>query len=252
MLKKLRILIVEDEKGSAEKLADYLKIIDSGYEIVSSLTCVKSTRQWLMDHEDPDIIFLDIHLADGLAFDIFKSLETDAYVIFLTAYQEYALKAFELNSIDYILKPFDEADIRKGLEKYDKRVTHHPARFTERLASMNVHEEFKSRFMVKRGTKIIPVEVDEVAYFYIESFVILVTTENARYMIDLTLDQLEAVLNPKTFFRINRQCISSYKAITSVDKIFNNRLRVFIKPSLADELIVSQKRSAQFKVWLNL
>lgn len=251
MLKKLKILIVEDEQESADKLRDYLMVYSDSVEVVGRLMAIKSTRQWLSDHEDPDIIFLDIHLSDGLAFDIFKTVETEAYVVFLTAYQEYALRAFELNSIDYVLKPFDEGDIQKSLARYERRVVHHPKRLSERLADMAKTDEFKSRFMVRRGSKIIPVEASEVACFLKEEFVTLITFENDRYLVDYTLDQLETQLDPKVFFRMNRQCIVSYKAISSADRGSTGKLKVQLKVGVKEELIVSQKRTAQFKLWLN-
>ena len=251
MLKKLKILIVEDEQESADKLRDYLTAYNDPIEVVGRLGSVKSTRQWLSEHDDPDIIFLDIHLSDGLAFDIFKTVETEAYVVFLTAYQEYAVRAFELNSIDYVLKTFDEADIRQSLARYERRVVHHPKRLSERLADVAKADEFKSRFMVRRGSKIIPVETSEVACFLKEEFVTLITFENDRYLVDYTLDHLETQLDPKVFFRMNRQCIVNYKAISSADRGATGKLKVQLKVGVKGELVISQKRTAQFKLWLN-
>ena len=253
MSNKPQVLIIEDEQHSAKKLKEYLFTLRPGFELLAVLSSVEESVSWLQAREHPQIIFLDIHLSDGLSFQIFEQLEVDAHVIFLTAYEQYAVRAFDLNSIDYVLKPFDEESIRLSLEKYDRKTEYTSQLINQRISQLHLEAPVeKTRFMVKKGNKIGSVPVADIAYFYKDSLVFLVSKSGEKYMVDYTLEQLEGLLNMRKFYRLNRQFISSFESIGSVDRIANNRLKVNLKPQPGTDVIISQNKSTRFKEWLNL
>lgn len=248
-----QVLIIEDEEHSARKLKEYLFTLRPNFEVMAVLSSVQEAVSWLESGEHPQVIFLDIHLSDGLSFQIFEKLEIDAHVIFLTAYEQYAIKAFELNSIDYVLKPFDEESIRLSLEKYDRKTEYTSQLINQRISQLQLHTPTeKTRFMVKKGNKIGSVPVEDIAYFYKDSLVFLVNKSGEKYMVDYTLEQLEGLLSMRRFYRLNRQFISSFESIGSVDRIANNRLKVSLNPTPGMGVIISQNKSTRFKEWLNL
>jgi DNA-binding LytR/AlgR family response regulator len=243
---------------SAHRLQNLLQEIDSSIVVLACVSSVDAAVLWFRKHDPPDIIFMDIQLSDGLAFDIFEQVNVKCPIIFTTAYDEYALKAFQVSSIDYILKPFDKEVLQKSLQKYHNfkeqfNVADRISDLENALKSLRKDGSlFKSRFLIKSGQQFITIFTNEIAYFHSDKKVtFLVTRAGKRYSMDESLDEIEGQLNPHDFFRINRQFISYIGSITSVHKYFNLKLKLRITPSTDLEVIVSRDRSVAFKEWLN-
>lgn len=249
----MRAIIVEDETLAAQNLKGILKEIGI-LEIIATLESVNETVAWFTLNDSPDILFLDIHLADGSAFDIFDRVKVKCPVIFTTAYDEYALKAFKVNSIDYLLKPIDINSVRKALEKYRRLTAVSETRETDLQNLLTYFKKniiYKNNFLVPvKGDKLIPLNTEDIAYFFIDyGTVKSITYENNTYYMDNTLDELEDMLNPEIFFRANRQFIISRKSIKDIDLWFNNRLSVNLKVSVPEKILVSKARVPEFKSW---
>lgn len=249
----MRAIIVEDETLAAQNLKGILNEIGT-LDIIATLESVNETVAWFTLHNSPDILFLDIHLADGLAFNIFDRVTIDCPVIFTTAYDEYALKAFKVNSIDYLLKPIDINTVRKALEKYEKLTS--PGRnrdidLQNLLTYFKKNTTYRNNFLVSvRGDKLIPLNTDDIAYFFIDyGTVKSISFGNKTYNMDYTLDELENMLNPEIFFRANRQFIISRKAIKDIDLWFNNRLSVNLKSTVPEKILISKARVPEFRSW---
>jgi DNA-binding LytR/AlgR family response regulator len=250
----IRTLIIEDEKPAALRLKRLLESIDKEIEIVEILDTVESAVNWFEIHSQPDLIMLDIQLGDGLSFEIFRKVKVDSYVIFTTAFDEYAIKAFEVNSIDYLLKPVDEARLGNSLKKYknfkSSSQTDNINKLLETIESRN--DKFKKRFVVSIANKIKVIETKEVAYFYSsEKNTFLCTSDNRQYPLDFSLDHLEGMLNPDFFFRVNRQFIVQFKFISKIDILSKSRIRMETNPKSADEIMVSSARTSEFRQWLD-
>lgn len=254
----MRVLIIEDEEIAAEKLQVLIKKFDPTIEIMATIDSVKEAVQFLSQESTPDLIFLDIHLSDGISFEIFSKIKIKIPIIFTTAYNDYAIKAFELNSIDYLLKPIRSEDISRSLEKFKSMhqnfASHSEAidfgALIEAITSQN--KTYKERFLVKLGQKISSIPVEEIAYFYAEEkLVFLVTADNRRIPVDYSLDQLVDLLDPAQFFKANRQFVVKINAIETMYPYSNSRLKVTLKPTESKELIISNERVAIFKKWLD-
>lgn len=250
----MKVLIIEDEQLAAERLVDQLKGIDNDIEILAILQSIDNSIEWLSKNTC-DLIFLDIHLSDGICFKIFEKIKTDTPVIFTTAYDKYAIDAFSLNSIDYLLKPIHADKLKMAVLKY-KRMSN--AVQTDYLKILDLftmqRKEFKKRFLIQIGNKIRTVDTNNISCFYaMDKGVYLCTLNNQNYTVDMSLDKLEEELDPEKFFRINRKLIINSDAIQSMESY--TRSRVFIK--LITELpagiecIVSIEKSPVFKDWLN-
>lgn len=248
----MRVVIIEDEKIAAQNLESLLKEIDGQTEVLAVLDSVKLATQWLVVNT-PDLIFLDIHLADDISFRIFESVEVKAPIIFTTAYDHYAVKAFKLNSIDYLLKPIDKKELEAAIRKYKELKAISSSTIEQLLQSLKPPgPEYQKRFMITAGSKIKSVGVEEVAYFYAEGrYVYMVTKDNLKYIVDFTLDKLENLLNPSDFFRINRQQIISFPAIKNMHTYTKSRVKIDVQPPAGFDVIVSIDRSGAFKKWLN-
>ncbi len=249
----MRAIIVEDETLAAQNLKGILNEIES-IDIIATLESVDETVAWFTLNNSPDILFLDIHLADGSAFEIFDRIKVDCPVIFTTAYDEYALKAFKVNSIDYLLKPIDINSVRKALEKYHNLTARSGNRDSDMQNLLTYFKKnivYKNNFLVPvKGDKLVPLNSDDIAYIFIDyGSVKSISFENKTFNMDNTLDELENILNPETFFRANRQFIISRKAIKDIDLWFNNRLSVNLKVSVPEKIIVSKARVPEFKNW---
>ncbi len=249
----MRALIVEDEPLSAVHLKTLLNKVAPEIEVINMLDSVKATVNFLKEKPVIDLLFLDIHLADGLSFEIFQQIEVNQPVIFTTAYDEYAIKAFKVNSIDYLLKPIGLSDLKTSINKFNTQhasinnVNHH-----HQLAFDMISKVQKTRFIVKMGENLSSIKTEEIAYFIAEDgIVILVTKEGKRFPIDYTMDALEAVLTKEEFFRINRKMILNIDQIIQVQAYFNGRLKIKLKFVLNDDCIVSRERVADFKKWLD-
>lgn len=252
----MKVLIIEDEHLTAERIITLLHEIDPGMEIMAVLDSVKSAVQWFRKMEKPDLIFMDIQLADGLSFDIFEKVKIDYPVIFITAYQQYAIKAFKLTSVDYLLKPVSKGELETAIAKYRNlfaRKMDIPPIDAELLNCIRtmMNQTHKSRFMVKVGEKIRSLETQNILYFQsIEKGTYLTTDEGKTYAIDYSLETLEGILDPKSFFRINRSFIIHYSAIKEMISISGNKLKLRISHSGDDDIFVSRERLGMFKGWL--
>lgn len=250
----MRAIIIEDEKLSADYLASMLKRIDPGIEVIANYDSVKTSIQEFQKGITADILFVDIHLADGLSFDIFSTIRIETPVIFTTAYDDYAIKAFKLNSVDYLLKPIGLEDLKQALEKFKKLNISTQNKQIESLseAYLKMNKQYKNRFIVKMGENIIPVKSEEIVHFIAEDgIVLLVTNSNKRYPIDYTLDQLENMIDPRSFFRMNRKVIIYLNAISKVGTYFNSRLKISSSVLEDEACIVSRDRVNDFKKWLD-
>ncbi len=251
----LRVLIIEDEEPAANRLQKMIREAEPEAEILASIPSVSSAINWFGNNVAPDLIFSDIQLADGTSFDIFQEVNIKCPVIFVTAYDQYAIEAFKLNSVDYLLKPLKKDELLAAISKFRAtRQAPAPALDIQKLLqSYNLHApQYKERFIVRYGDHIKTVQTNEVAYFYTEDKVNFLTTfEGRRYAIDLNLDNLESVLDPGTFFRINRQFIVSVRSIAEMFTYTKGRVLIKLNPAAKQETIVSTERSADFKVWLD-
>jgi DNA-binding LytR/AlgR family response regulator len=250
----IRTLIIEDEEPAALRLEKLLKSIDSEIEILGIIDTVESATRWINDNPNPDLIMLDIQLGDALSFEIFKKVKVDSYLIFTTAYDEYAIKAFELNSVDYLLKPVDKTRLEKSLTKFRKYQSGTHLFDVEKLLQTieSKNNRFKKRFVVSIANKIKVVETDSVAFFYSkDKNTFLCSYDNRHYPIEFSLDHLEQILDPEMFFRVNRQYIISYKSIIKIDILSKSRIRLTISPSSGEEILISSSRTSDFRIWLD-
>ncbi len=253
----MRVVIVEDEKLSAERLAHLVKKIDPSFEIVAQVDSVKRTVQWLESNPAPDLIFLDIQLADGLSFEIFDKSKVTSPVIFTTAYDEYAIKAFKVNSIDYLLKPIDEEELKAAIEKFKQLMpsmeptqTLPADRLENLLASLS--KSYKERFIIKVGDHLKSVETSTIDHFMSqEKATFIQNKEGKRFIVDFTLDQVESLVDPSFFFRINRKYIVSFPAIKDIIAWSNSRLRLVLNNSDDSDVVVAREKVNAFKEWLD-
>ncbi|MCG8388125.1 MAG: LytTR family DNA-binding domain-containing protein [Cytophagales bacterium] len=252
----MKVIIVEDERLSAERLRHLVLKIDSTITVLDILPSVQKAAEWFRANSCPDLVFLDIQLSDGTAFDLLKSLTVSPPVIFTTAYDEFALKAFNYNSIQYLLKPIEMEELDKALEKF-KAMDRQPLEGTslpDRLEQVQktIKNEYKRRFLIKIGDQYQNVEVSQVAYvYYHDGSCLLKTREGKEFLIDYSLDQLEDILNPLDFFRVNRQFIVKADAIKEIHAYFNSRLLLRLAPGDGSEIIVSRDRVNHFKRWMD-
>lgn len=251
----MNILIIEDEPITADALESMLHDIAPQCRVVGKVGSIKNAVQWLLTNT-ADLIFMDIQLSDGLCFSIAEQVPITAPVVFTTAYDQYALKAFRLNSVDYLLKPYDHTALQNALVKF-QTVKHHYTVNHQQLLSdfVTPQQPFKKRFLVQAGLKLLSVDIDQVAYFYsMEKSTYLCTFAGKTYALETTLDRLEMELDATQFFRINRKFILNIQSIVKMIPYSKSRLKIELKPALSDNLeaIVSIDRSVAFKRWLNL
>jgi two-component system, LytTR family, response regulator len=254
----MNILVLEDEKNAALRLQQLVQEVEPGATVLAVLETVKETIAWFDTHSGnslmPDIILSDIQLADGLSLDAFMQVKTAIPVIFTTAYDEYTLKAFKLNSIDYLLKPIDKDELKAAFAKY--RSLHRPQGNIDQVLSLfqNIAAgkgNYKSRFLIRQGERLITIPTDEVAYVRADDKVVFLHTKKGlKYIIDDSLDELDKVLDPTTFFRINRTYIAPLASIEKIHNHFNGRLKINLHNCTDDEIFVSRARAASFKNWL--
>ena len=254
----MNILIVEDEMPAAKQLERLITELDFPHKITGHTTSVEDTVEWLKAHEMPDLIFMDIQLSDDLSFAIFEKIDVKSPVIFTTAYDEYALQAFKVNSIDYLLKPVDIDELRRSIEKLERlremiRQTY-PREFTRELAQTIINQKpiYKNRFLVRRGEQFMSVPAEEILCFISEHKVTFcITKDQLKFSVDNTLEELEKLLDPALFFRVNRKCIVHFNAIEKIHSYFNGKLLMKIKSRFENEFTISKDRSNAFKSWLN-
>jgi two-component system, LytTR family, response regulator LytT len=253
----MNILIIEDELIAARRLEKILKGLVPELHILALLESVEQSVVWFRQNLPPDLILMDIQLSDGSSFEIFSQVSITSPVIFVTAYDEYALQAFKVNSIDYLLKPIDKDELVQSLEKYKRLMQFKeyapPPDMTQLINSLrDAKPNYKTRFLVKSGQTFITIFTQEIAYLCAEHKVTyLVTREGKKHIIDLTLEELEDQLDPKVFFRLNRQFIAAVHAIIKLHNYFNRKLKVELHPPTDIDVLVSRERSHEFKTWLN-
>lgn len=247
----MKILIIEDEQAAVRRLEKLLKDIDPQVEIITALSSIEAAVEWLQHHPAPDIILMDIHLADGSSFAIFEKVDVPAPVIFTTAYDEYALKAFKVSAIDYLLKPIKQPELEQALAKVKvSKKEQEGDDLMHKLAEAGFIKKSK-RILVKMGQAIKLIDLDQVAYFYSKdkiSFAVL--PGNKRYPLDQSLDQIEHMVDPGHFFRINRQFIVKMEAIDEMIAYSKSRVKLKLNPPTEEDAIVSKERSPEFKKWL--
>ncbi len=250
----MKAIIIEDEKLSAEHLVTLLKRIDSNIEIVALFDTVKKSVEEFKKGIKADILFVDIHLADGISFDIFSKIAIEIPVIFTTAYDEYAIKAFKINSVDYLLKPIGISDLKVAIDKYIKLNKAPQSTILNNINTVyhTLNKQYKNRFMVKMGDTISSIKTDEITHFISEDGLVLLTTlSGKRYGVDYTLDSLESLISPDTFFRINRKVIININSVHKVSSYFNSRLKLSSNSLNEEDGIVSRERVNEFKAWLD-
>jgi DNA-binding LytR/AlgR family response regulator len=250
----INVVIIEDEKFATEKLERQLHNIDSDCSVVATLESVKQSVLWLKQNK-ADLIFLDIHLADGLCFRIFDEVEITTPIIFTTAYDQYAIQAFKVNSVDYLLKPINKYDLAQSLDKFKAFHSQHKVPdYSALLHSLSSVQEknYQKRFMVAKGDTIKTILVEDVAYFFAEGKYAFLVTKNAeRFLIDFSLENLYSKLNPADFFRVNRQVIVKLNSIKEMSNWFKRRIKLVLNPPFEKETIVAIERIKEFKDWLN-
>ena len=246
----MKILIVEDEAAAVRRLSKMLEEIDPDIEVVKDLDSVEAAVNWLSTNPVPDLLFFDIHLADGSSFDIFQQVKITQPVIFITAYDEYALEAFKVNAIDYLMKPIKKNDLERAVSKY--RQWQLPAGMDySKLAESMAGQVKSKRFLIRFGQSIRVVDIQDVAYFFTsDKITFLVTKNGKRYPIDYSLEQLEAIMDNAKFFRINRQFIVNIEAIDEMYAYSKSRVKLSLNPSCDLDTVVSTDRSPVFKKWL--
>ena len=250
----MRVLIIEDERPAAARMKQLIGSYLPEADIFGHLDSISSAVEWLQNEPSPDLIFCDIELADGQSFDIFEQVQIKSPIIFTTAYDQYAIKAFKLNSIDYLLKPIDPEELEKSILKYREQSFQQQFDMNELQRLLKPHQsDYKRRFMVKIGEKIQSIPTEEVAYFFsAERTSFMQSKESSkRYILDYTLDQIEEMLDPKLFFRLNRKYITSFEAIEQVLSYSNSRLKITLKSCDDHDILISREKVAKFKEWLD-
>lgn len=252
----MKVLIVEDEELAVKKLQKTLTGVDDTIEVVGVSDSIKNTVEWLHNHPSPDLILMDIELADGQSFEIFKLTEVKSPVIFTTSYDEYALKAFKVNSVDYLLKPIQQEELKAALNKYKKIKGDGKADLSidslvKELQQKLQPKEYRKRFLVKHTQKLVSIEVEDIAYFYSDGRLnFFKTDDNRKFVVDYTMDELEEMLDPDRYFRISRSFYVSVNSIDKIDDYFGNRLILQLKPAVDKEALVSREKVTEFKKWM--
>jgi two-component system LytT family response regulator len=253
----MNVVIIEDEHLTAQRIATLLGQIDPEIRVLTIIDSVRRAVEWFRNNGDPALVFMDIQLADGLSFDIFDSVTIEAPVIFITAFQEYAIKAFKVNSVDYLLKPVSEVDLRAALDKFRRYFNQEltvPTIGGDLLRNIRemISKPFKSRFMVRVGDHIKTVDVEDILYFYsLQKGTYLHSADNRNYVIDYTLGRLEELLDPLLFHRINRRYLISHRAITDLITLSSSKLKVKLLHSDDDDIYISRERVGSIKEWLD-
>lgn len=252
----MNIIIIEDETPALNRIKKLVLEIAPETNILGTADSIESAVKLFNEHAHIDLALLDIELADGQSFEIFKQTTIECPIIFTTAYDEFALKAFKLNSIDYLLKPIDKDELNKAFIKF-KSLTNTKSPYQPDLMELFAQFKsqtptFKTRFLVKTGTKLVSIATDDIAYFYSSDKVVyLQTFQHQKYIIDFSLESLSKSLNPNQFFQLNRQFISNIQSIQHIHTYFNGKLKLDLNPPISEEVIVSREKAAEFKLWLD-
>ncbi|WP_121355834.1 LytR/AlgR family response regulator transcription factor [Flavisolibacter nicotianae] len=255
----MNVLIVEDEALAVEKLRSTLRAVEAQAAVVGVTGSIRSSVEWLRTHPAPDMILMDIELSDGQSFEIFRQLQVRSPVIFTTSYDEYAIRAFKVNSVDYLLKPVEEEDLKAAMQKYRDVHQKQPALpafdvnvLVKELQAQLKQPEYRERFLVKLGQRFVTIDTSEIAYFFVDGrLYYLVTADGKKYTIDYTLEELEQMLDPKFFFRAGRSYLVHLRSVVQIHSYFNGKLKLQLKPAvLGSDVVISKERTGEFKKWM--
>ena len=249
----MNILIIEDEARAASQLQRMLKTCDFNYQLLDIIDTVEDAVEWFQEHSLPDLVFMDIQLADGLSFEIFQNIEVEAPIIFTTAFDQYAIRAFKVNSVDYLLKPIQKDDLDTALDKFlksNKPATIDPDVLKQLLGNIQT-PSIREGLLVKDGGGFIQIKISELLYCYSEDSITFGITLNKRFIIEETMDELLNTLNQNKFYRINRGQIIAKASIQKIDPYFNHRVKLSITNGRDQEFIVSRSKTSDFKKWMN-
>ncbi|HVX51643.1 MAG TPA: LytTR family DNA-binding domain-containing protein [Chitinophagaceae bacterium] len=249
----MRVLIIEDEKPALEHLIECFNNMDDTVRIVASAGSVKESIKWLQENPVPDVILMDIQLSDGLSFNIFSSVKIECPVIFVTAYDKYLTQAFEFNSIDYLLKPIDEAKLAAAIKKYKALQNYFVNNYSSLFEYLNTQNKKKSRIIVRKGLEFQTIRIEDVAYFFTEHKIVFAVDKNNKKFLseNNTLTELEEELDNNLFFRANRKYIVNANYITRFKPVDKSKISVELQVPVNEEIIVSQENAASFKKWIN-
>ena len=255
MTSEIKILIVEDEPLAAAQLAVILASLKPEARILEVCDTVKSAVDWISKNEKPDLAFFDIQLGDGLSFDIFEQIEMQCPVIFVTAYDQYAIQAFKVNSIDYLLKPVEKKELENALLKFERMQLPKPSNvtpnFIEEIVSSLTRKKYKERFLVKVGSHLRIVEIEDVLYFYsFQKGTYVKLTDGKDYLLDYSMEMVEEMVDPSVFFRINRKYLVTLKCIQDVIAYSNSRLKLKVQYPADDDFLVAREKVKSFKNWI--
>ena len=249
----MRVINIEDEQLTAKKLVGLLNELMPDAVVMGVLQSVSESIEWFNNNLMPDLVFMDIHLADNLSFSIFDSVKITCPIIFTTAYDEHAIQAFKVNSVDYLLKPVEEDDLLAALRKFEQfRVVQSPVTNYRKLEEALMSNCKKNRFLIQKGDAYHYVETSDIAFFYSEEKVVFLHTfSDKRYIVDYTLEQIEQLLDERTFFRVSRNCIANINSIRKISKYFNSRLKLSFQPECPHEVLISRVRVPDFLKWVD-
>ncbi len=253
----MKVLIIEDETAASENLIAMLQEIDGDIEVLKVLESVQQSVRWLNSNPAPDLIFMDIHLSDGSAFTLFQEIDVKTPIVFTTAYDQYALDAFTVNSVDYLLKPIKTSELERALNKFKQWGKADVMAYLERMVNMipgkKQEQEYQSRLLVPVRDKLVPVELDKVACIYNTGRKTQIYLQDGQVMVyNKSLDSIGATLNPSKFFRANKQYIVARKFIKEIVIWFDSRLLVNMPIELPEPLYVSKNRASEFKMWMTM
>lgn len=253
----MKILIIEDEELAVKKLQKTLETVDATAIVTGITDSIQSSVEWLQQNPTPDLILMDIELSDGQSFEIFNLTEVKCPVIFTTSYDEYALKAFKVNSVDYLLKPVQKDELQAAITKFKKmqpgttKADISIDNLVKELQQKLQPKEFRKRFLVKLAQKLVSIEVNDIAFFYSDGRLnFFKTHDNRKFVVDYTMDELEDMLDPSKFYRISRSFYVSINSVEKIDDYFGNRLILGLKPGVDKEALVSREKVTDFKKWM--
>lgn len=252
----MKVVIVEDEIAASENLTFLLNGIDQEIEILNTIDSVNAAIRYFSTHHDAELIFMDIHLADGISFEIFEQVQINCPIIFTTAYDQYAIQAFKVNSVDYLLKPLNKEELSTAITKFKNASTKTEPLTNQLQGMLNLlqtkSKAYKTTYLVQKRDELIPVKTDDIAYFYIETGIVKGKSfENQMFVIDKKLEDIEEEVNPEKFYRVNRQFIINRDAIINIKFFFNGKLIVNTNPKFSDRIVVSKAKATNFKKWVN-
>jgi len=252
----MKVVIVEDEIAASDNLRYLLQNIDPDIEVLRVLDSVRSSIDFFSKPNNAVLVFMDIHLADGISFEIFDKVKMNAPIIFTTAYDQYALQAFKVNSIDYLLKPIDEEELAVALEQFKSRSKENLKIDDQMLGLLHLIKSqgktYKTTYLVSHRDQLIPIKTDHIAYLFIDTGIVkAVTSNNQTYMVDEKLEDIENDLDPNLYYRVNRQFIVGRGAIAHITTYFNGKLIVSVIPASSERIVVSKAKAMEFKKWLN-